>query len=171
MVTRIEGSTSSGFDVFLQGQKSTDNVEGQTVDWIAIVDNNPETFYQGGVVDECDHTGCELPYEDTGEELALIATINSAEGPDTCQLRKTDEADVFVEEGMNRKNGWHKMEKVGFLILSGAEGELHGSGQYWEPELSCEDDELYYEDNIWSKLFWLKAIGKFMFFMKLILNF
>jgi hypothetical protein len=38
---------------------------------------------------------------------------------------------------MDRKNGWHKKETVGFLVLMGAEGELYGTGKARADSSGC----------------------------------
>jgi hypothetical protein len=31
---------------------------------------------------------------------------------------------------MDRKNGWHKKEQVGYMVLLGDAGEIFGTGRY-----------------------------------------
>jgi len=52
---------------------------------VAIVDENEEDdLVQAGVVAECDHNGCTVPYISDGDAVSLFATMNTADGPDTC---------------------------------------------------------------------------------------
>jgi hypothetical protein len=41
---------------------------------------------------------------------------------------------------MDRSNGWHKPESVGYLVLSGAEGEMNSDTGHFAFESDCSDE-------------------------------